>query len=279
MSTSLGKWLAVLWLASLSLIINVALGAPQQLHLLGHSSFDAPQLHLKEPDWRWLRERRTLVMGVSAPDYAPFDLTNNNDELEGITADYAALIAQMLNVTIQVQRYEHRDDVIAALKRGEVDFLGTANGYEAADRQLKLSRSYANDQPTLVTRVGDSQALSAELEGKRLAMLYHYMQPEVVAAYYANASLQLYPSTFEAIGAVAFGQADVYLGDAISTNYLINKNHLNNVRMADFSSLEVNPFAFAVDGDNLRLLRIVNAALELWQPGGGGPRAPAPERQ
>lgn len=263
MSTSLGKWLAVLWLASLSLIINVALGAPQQLHLLGHSSFDAPQVHLKEPDWRWLRERRTLVMGVSAPDYAPFDLTNNNDELEGITADYAALIAQMLNVTIQVQRYEHRDDVIAALKRGEVDFLGTANGYEAADRQLKLSRSYANDQPTLVTRVGDSQALSAELEGKRLAMLYHYMQPEVVAAYYANASLQLYPSTFEAIGAVAFGQADVYLGDAISTNYLINKNHLNNVRMADFSSLEVNPFAFAVDGDNLRLLRIVNAALEM----------------
>lgn len=263
MSTSLGKWLAVLWLASLSLIINVALGAPQQLHLLGHSSFDAPQLHLKEPDWRWLRERRTLVMGVSAPDYAPFDLTNNNDELEGITADYAALIAQMLNVTIQVQRYEHRDDVIAALKRGEVDFLGTANGYEAADRQLKLSRSYANDQPTLVTRVGDSQALSAELEGKRLAMLYHYMQPEVVAAYYADASLQLYPSTFEAIGAVAFGQADVYLGDAISTNYLINKNHLNNVRMADFSSLEVNPFAFAVDGDNLRLLRIVNAALEM----------------
>jgi two-component system sensor histidine kinase EvgS len=33
-------------------------------------------------------------MGVSAPDYAPFDLSNNKDELEGITADYAALIAQ-----------------------------------------------------------------------------------------------------------------------------------------------------------------------------------------
>jgi two-component system sensor histidine kinase EvgS len=33
-----------------------------------------------------------------------------------------------------------------------VDFLGSANGYEAADPQLVLSRSYANDQPTLVAR-------------------------------------------------------------------------------------------------------------------------------
>ncbi|WP_314385416.1 transporter substrate-binding domain-containing protein [Pseudomonas brenneri] len=261
MSTVLGKWLAAFWLAGLSLTVNVALGEPQPLHLLGHSSLDAAQVRLNEADWRWLRERRTLVMGVSAPDYAPFDLTSNNDDLEGITADYAALIAQVLNVTIQVQRYEHRDEVIAALKRGDVDFLGTANGYEAADRQLSLSRSYANDQPTLVTRIDDSQALSAELAGKRLAMLYHYMQPEMVAAYYADASLQLYSSTIEAIGAVAFGQADVYLGDAISTNYLINKNHLNNVRMADFSSLEVNPFAFAVTGENVRLLRIINAGL------------------
>ncbi|AIG00701.1 sensor histidine kinase/response regulator [Pseudomonas fluorescens] len=261
MSTALGKWLAAFWLAGLSLTFNVALGEPQFLHLLGHSSLDIPQVNLNEADWRWLRERRTLVMGVSAPDYAPFDLTNNNDELEGITADYAALVGQVLNVTIQVQRYEHRDEVIAALKRGDVDFLGTANGYEAADRQLRLSRSYANDQPTLVTRVDDTQALSAELEGKRLAMLYHYMQPEMVAAYYSNASLQLYSSTIEALGAVAFGQADVYLGDAISANYLINKNHLNNVRMADFSSLEVNPFAFAVTAENIRLLRIINAAL------------------
>ena len=263
MSTSLGKWLAVLWLAGLSLTVNVALGEPQALHLLGHSSLEAPQVNLNEADWRWLRQRRTLVMGVSAPDYAPFDLTNNNDELEGITADYAALIALALNVKVQVQRYEHRDEAIAALKHAEVDFVGTANGYEAADGQLKLSRSYANDQPILVTRVGDSQSLTADLDGKRLSMLYHYMQPGAVAAFYPNASLHIYPSAFEAIGAVAFGQADVYLGDAISTNYLINKNHLNNVRMADFSSLEVNPFAFALAGDNERLLRIVNAVLEV----------------
>ncbi|TFY94792.1 response regulator [Pseudomonas nabeulensis] len=255
---------------------------PHTLRLLGHSTLESPAVALDEADWRWLRERRTLVMGVSAPDYAPFDQTNNYDEFEGITGDYAALVAQALNISIQVQRYDTRDEVIDALKSGRVDFVGSANGYEAADPQLVLSRSYANDQPVLVTRTGDRQALSADLAGKRVAMLYHYMQPDAVQAFYPRAHLQLFASTFEALGAVAFGRADVYLGDAISTRYLINKNHLNNVRMADFSALEVNPFGFAFTQSNTRLLNIVNAALAAvpasqqmeilrrWSAGAGG---------
>ena len=247
---------------SLLPLVAMAFDEPNVLRLLGHSRIDTPIVTLQEADWRWLRERRTLLMGVSAPDYAPFDLTNNREELEGITADFAALIGQALNISIEVRCYETRDEVIEALKRGDVDFLGSANGYEAADPQLVLSRSYASDQPTLVTRTNDSQALSDDLAGKRVAMLYHYLQPEVVRAFYPRAQVELYSSAFEAIGAVAFGRADVYLGDAISTNYLINRNQLNIVRMADFSTLEVNPFAFAFTRQNTRLPPIIDAALE-----------------
>ncbi|MBK5407747.1 transporter substrate-binding domain-containing protein [Pseudomonas sp. TH34] len=260
MTRSRALWLSA-WLLLGALYTQApALGEARTLYLLGHSILETPAVGLHEADWRWLRERRRLLMGISSPDYAPFELSSN-DELEGITADYAALIADALNITVEVRRYDNRDEVITALKRGEVDFVGSANGYEAADPQLVLSRSYAMDQPALVTRTGESQTLSADLAGKRVAMFYHYMQPDAVQAFYPHARLQLFPSTFEAIGAVAFGQADVYLGDAISANYLINRNHLNNVRMADFSSLEVNPFAFAFSRNNTRLLPIINAAL------------------
>ena len=282
--------MATPWLAKLTAIllmgllpcVAMALDEPHPLRLLGHSTLENPTVELDETDWRWLRERRRLVMGVSAPDYAPFDMSSNNDDLEGITADYARLISLILNIPIDVQRYDTRDEVIAALKLGTLDFLGSANGYEAVDRELKLSRSYANDQPVLVTRTGESHSLSTDLAGKRVAMLYHYMQPGAVRAFYPDAQLLLFASTFEAIGAVAFGQADVYLGDAISTRYLINKNHLNNVRMADFSALEVNPFGFALTKDNARLLTIINAALAAipvnqqleilrrWSAGGSG---------
>ncbi|WP_411379737.1 transporter substrate-binding domain-containing protein [Pseudomonas sp. MPB26] len=256
----------VILLTGLSPGAAVALDEPHNLRLFGHSTPENLRLKLDESDWRWLRERRVLLMGVSAPDYAPFDLSNGND-FEGITADYAWLVSLILNTPIEVRRYDTRDEVIEALERGEVDLVGSANGYEAANKKLVLSSSYANDQPVLVTRTGDSHSLSADLAGKRVAMLYHYMQPDAVQAFYPKAQLLLYGSTHQALGSVAFRQADVYLGDAISTRYLINKNHFNNVRMADFSALEVNPFGFAFTKDNTRLLNIINAALAVVPAG------------
>jgi two-component system sensor histidine kinase EvgS len=41
---------------------------------------------------------------------------------------------------------------LRALKAGQVDMLGTANGFEASDADILLSTPYAIDQPVLVTR-------------------------------------------------------------------------------------------------------------------------------
>ncbi|KHA72485.1 histidine kinase [Pseudomonas chlororaphis] len=256
------------WLLGLAVFVNTALATPvQTLHVLGRSTVDGYSVQLDGQDWAWLRSKGTLHLGASAPDYSPFAITSNGNDYEGLTADYAELLSQLLNIHIEVRRYASRSEVLAALKNGEVDMLGTSNGFEAADPDLAMSQAYADDVPTLVTRVGDSQNLSPDLAGKQVAMLYHYLPPEQVKAFYPHANVRLYPSTLSAIGAVAFGSADVYLGDSISANYLINKNYLNNVQLADFSQMEVQNFAFAVHRGNERLLRIVNAALESIPPG------------
>lgn len=261
MKRFLGTYVAGLLLLGALAAAPPVLASSESLHLLGRSTVEDYSVSLDEPDWNWLRHKRTLVLGASAPDYSPFGMTGNGDDYQGITADYAQLIAQLLHMQVDVRRYSSRAEVIAALKSGEIDMLGTANGFEAADPGLALSQEYANDQPVLVTRIGDSQNLPPDLAGKHVAMLYHYLPPDAVKAFYPEATVQLFPSTLSAIGAVAFGQADVYLGDSISSNYLINKNYLNNVQLSDFSQMEVQPFAFAVSRSNERLLRILNTAL------------------
>jgi two-component system sensor histidine kinase EvgS len=253
--------LACALMSALIVPAHVTAAPVETLHVLGRSTVDDYSVSLDEPDWSWLRAKGTLRLGSSAPDYAPFAITSNGDDYEGLTADYAQLLGELLHVRIEVRRYASRSEVVDALKQGEVDLLGTSNGYEGADADLVMSRAYADDQPTLVTRVGDSQNLTPDLAGKQVAMLYHYLPPDAVRAFYPKANVQLYPSTLSAIGAVAFGSADVYLGDSISANYLINKNYLNNVQLADFSQMEVQNFAFAIPRSNERLLRIVNEAL------------------
>ncbi|MCP1444509.1 two-component system sensor histidine kinase EvgS [Pseudomonas sp. GGS8] len=251
-----------LWALMLCLATRVApvlADEPQRLHLLGRSTVEGFQVKLDERDWQWLRDQRVLRLGVTGPDYPPFEVTRHRDELEGITADYAELLGQLLHVRIDVLRYATRETAMDALKRHELDLLGTSNNLEAADPALTRSRAYAEDQPMLVTRV--DERMPVDLAGKCIAMVEDYLQAQAVEDFYPDAHLQRYPSTLDALGAVAFGQCDVYLGDFISANYLINNNYLNNVQLAGPSGLDANPFGFALAVDNPRLKGIVDKAL------------------
>ena len=251
-----------LWGLLLFSVLHVAVARAEEsqpLQLLGHSTVAGYEVRLDEKDWQWLRQKRVLRLGVSGPDYPPFEVTRNHDELEGITADYADVLAQLLHLKVEVVRYRTREAAMQALKHDQLDVLGTSNNFEVADPELTRSLAYAEDQPMLVTRL--DERMPDDLAGKRLAMVDDYLPASSVEAFYPEARLHLYASTLEALGAVAFGQDDVFLGDFISANYLINNNYLNNIQLAGPSGLDANPFGFALNKGNTRLSSIVDRAL------------------
>ncbi|MFS2125133.1 transporter substrate-binding domain-containing protein [Pseudomonas sp. Pseusp97] len=257
--TSLLKPLRVL-AGCLLILACMQANGEEELRLFGRSVVDGYQVELKEEDWRWLRHKRVLKLGISVPDYPPFDVLNNGRDYEGISADYAQLVGELLNVQIQLQAFDNRDAALAALKEQRIDLLATANEYDTA-AGVRLSEPYATDQPVLAARLGDDAAQDPQLDGLRLAMAYHYLSEAAVRAQYPKAKLQLYPSTLAAMGAVAFEQADVYLGDAVATHYLINRSYLNNMQLVNFARIDAAPFAFALADANEPLKRAVDAAL------------------
>lgn len=232
---------------------------PQTLEVLARLEPGNVQVRLDDRERQWLREHPVLRMGISGPDYPPFEITRHQHELEGLTADYADLLAQLLGIRIEVRRFTDRPALMAALKRGDVDLLGTSNSFEAADPAFILSRPYAEDQPMLVTR--HDEKLPTDLAAKRIAMVEDYLPLAHVQAFYPGAYVQLYASAMDALGAVAFGADDVYLGDFISANYLINTNYRNDLQLAGPSGLDANPFAFALLRSDVVLKRIVDKAL------------------
>ncbi|QHC94983.1 hybrid sensor histidine kinase/response regulator [Pseudomonas sp. R84] len=252
-----GCWIVWWWLSLMATCW--ASEAPQVLQVLTRTGPGNVQLRLDEQDRQWLRLHPVLRMGISGPDYPPFEISRNQQELEGLTADYADLLAQLLGVRIEVLRFANRDAVMAALKRGDLDVLGTSNSFETADPDIILSRAYAEDQPMLVTRL--EEQLPSDLAGKRLAMVEDYLPLASVQAFYPHASVQRYPSAMDALGAVAFGADDVYLGDFISANYLINTNYRNDLQLAGPAGLDANAFGFALLRSDPHLKRIVDKAL------------------
>ncbi|MGL6243443.1 transporter substrate-binding domain-containing protein [Pseudomonas sp.] len=251
----------------LSTSVHAAQTASERYTLLSRSMTGHMEVQLDKSQQQWLNNKRELILGTSAPDYPPFDLTISGQDYEGFTADYAGILGKATGLPVQVQRYASRGDAIEALEKGEVDMLGSANGFEARNADIALSTPYAVDQPVLVTREGENRSLGDGLAGLRLSMVYHYLPLDEVKALYPQAIITSYPSYQNAINAVAFDQADVFLGDTISTHYMINKGYLNNIRMANFGKHEAHGFSFAVQKDNPQLLGIINAILKATPAG------------
>ena len=229
--------------------------------LLARSLSSSKPLSLSEDDRQWLKDKRTLVLGTSAPDYPPFDINLSQNDYEGLTADYAGLLGEQLKIPIEVQRFSSRHEAIAALDAGRIDLLGSANGYEAADTTLILSQPYADDQPIIVTPLGKPRSTEDPLANVTLAMVDHYLPEAEVHQLYPAAHLQLYNSTLSALSAVALGQAEAYFGDVVSSDYLIGRYFQDSLRISHFVKNDRSSFSFALSRDNQTLLRLVNQAL------------------
>jgi len=247
---------------SLSAPVTVASPGFQDFALLARSTDRSLPVLFEPSQAAWLHTRKELILGASAPDYPPFDMTTSGHDFEGFTADYAGLIGQATGLPVKVRRFASREAAIRALIDGSIDILGTSNGFEAENPDIVLSRPYAVDQPVLVTREGETRSLTEGLAGLRLSMLYHYLPLDEVKAMYPKALITSYPSYQNAINAVAFDQADVFLGDTISTHYMISKGYLNNIRMANFGKHEAHGFSFAVHRNNAQLTGIIDTVLK-----------------
>ncbi|MEJ5060963.1 MULTISPECIES: transporter substrate-binding domain-containing protein [unclassified Pseudomonas] len=251
----------ILMTAGLCLSTSLLAAQSSEYTLLSRSTAGHLEVQLDQSQRQWVNNKHALLLGTSAPDYPPFDMTLSGRDYEGFTADYAGILGKITGLPIKVQRFASRGAAIEALEKGEVDLLGTANGFEAHNSEIVLSTPYAVDQPVLVTREGETRSLTEGLAGLRLSMVYHYLPLEEVKAMYPKAIITSYPSYQNAINAVAFDQADVFLGDTISTHYMINKGYLNNIRMANFGKHEAHGFSFAVHKNNPELLDIINTML------------------
>lgn len=245
----------------LSTAVPAAQTAPERYALLSRAGIAQLDTQLTPTQRHWLQNKRELLLGASTPDYPPFDITASGHDYEGITADYAGILAKALALPVTVVRYPSREAAIQALEEGKIDLLGSANGFEASNADIVLSTPYAVDQPVLVTRDTETRPLDDGLAGLRLSLVYHYLPLKEVEALYPNAIIQVYPSYLNALNAVAFDQADVFLGDTISTHYMINKGYLKNIRMANFGKHEAYGFSFAVHRDQQTLLDIVDTVL------------------
>lgn len=209
---------------------------------------------------RWLWRHRVLRLGVLASDQPPFDILGTGRAYEGITADYAALVSTQLNLEMTVHVFDSFQAASTALRDGTIDLLGSVTTQQALEAGLRLSRPYGEDHPLLVgAEQGSGLARAGPL---RLVMVDGYRTLEQVRQHYPLAQVKVHPTPYSALAAVALGQADLFLGNALVARYVLGRNPLAGMDEIGHAALPGQGIGFAMLDNATPLAALVDQVLD-----------------
>ncbi|MFR0672302.1 transporter substrate-binding domain-containing protein [Enterobacterales bacterium AW_CKDN230030176-1A_HGKHYDSX7] len=259
MIITLARFVMTVWML-VGLWLPLARADEPRTHLQGRAVLGRSLAPPDEAQLRWLWTRRTLSLGVVQADEPPLGVLGPNRAYEGITADYAGLLSDYLRLPIEVRTFNSMTEATAALHEGRVDLLGGITRQQAEQANLRLSRAYAEDVPRLATR--DDKRVGCQAENVvRVAMREGYRDLAQVRAHYPQAQVQGYASTRQAMGAVAFGQADVFVGSAVESHYLVGRAQMNNLVLHECPGWPRQPIGFALATHQQTLASLIDTLL------------------
>lgn len=205
----------------------------------------------------WLRKKEKLVLAVPLPDNPPMDITARSSSYEGATADVLGLISKIINTDIVIKVYPSRDAAILAVKKGEVDMIGSANGYELS-KGLLLTNTYLEDQPGLYQNIGVKNK-----EIKKVSVVEGYLSMAEIIKILPGVKIDLHTTKNSAVASVVYGDADAVLIDMVSGNFIINKLYQDNIHLVRPLFVQTKGFAFGVRAGDDNLREVINNALRI----------------
>lgn len=218
----------------------------------------------REDSWQRVAQAGLLRVGVD-PSYPPFAFVAADGTLQGVDVDLARALGEALGVEVSFTYYGY-DGLYDALLVGQVDGLISALVVDVQrTRDFAYSQPYFNlGQMALAQRDAPGAAdwrLPADLAGRRVAVELGAAGHVVATDWQrqvAGLTIQTYPSAGEAVAAVAAGQTEVALSDAVSGRLaLLNETGLMVVE----ADVTVEPLALVVRREDESLLRQLDAAL------------------
>lgn len=220
---------------------------------------NTPILTAEQHDW--LQQHPVITLAPD-PDFPPIEYFDRHGKLQGINADYLALLEKKLNITFTIKQLPDWSSVLQQAQSREVDMF-----IAAATPQRQKYMDFAKPHLELpgVILVSDgvlSENLSLnELQGQRVAVVEGYVWHELITHDHPEVALVPMPNLLSALKALSFGSVDAVVANlAIATHY-IRESGITNLRVAGESGY-YGRYAMAVRSDWPELVEILQRGMD-----------------
>jgi diguanylate cyclase (GGDEF)-like protein/PAS domain S-box-containing protein len=208
----------------------------------------------------WLRAHPVLRVGVHT-DFAPFEWLDDKGNYVGLSADYIALVADYLGVKIEVVTGKDWSEVLNQAKNGEIELLANVTPTPERQQYLNFSEPYSN-YPIVIIDNGKGAYVRdlQQLSGKQVVIVVGYFLEELLKHDHPELQQVRAKNVQDALKRLNNGEADAYVGDAVSANYVIKTEGLLNLRFTGETEYRIKS-SMATGKNNPELLSLLNKAL------------------
>ena len=220
-------------------------------------------LHLTDAERRWLSQHPRIRVRV-ARDWPPYDFVDIAGRARGLSVDVLRMIQQRLGLEVEfvnapwTQALDdirtHATDVVVSIAETprRQPFMLFSEPY-IAPRYVVYTR---NDAPP-VTDMRD-------LDGRTVVVEKGFRLHEILEDNYPTIGLKVVATTADALRTLSFGQADAYIGNQGTVNWISEENVLTNLRMAHIPhELGTSALRFAVRDDWPELRKLIDKVLAI----------------
>ena len=200
-----------------------------------------------------------LVMLTNAA-FAPFEYLGDNNQVAGVDADIAKMIADEIGVELKIVDMDF-DGILMALTQGMGD-LGVAGMTATSERResVDFSINYVDAAQVIIVRADDDSITTPEdLAGKVIGVQMGTTGDIYVSEEIAATSVMRYKNGIDASIELSNGKLDAVVIDEMPANEIV----ANNARLKVLEApLTEEQYAIAMAKGQEDLVAVVNAVLE-----------------
>lgn len=210
---------------------------------------------------KWIEDNPEINLGADF-NWPPFDFADSAGNHSGLAAEYIRVLRERTGLKIKVHTGVWAK-ILKQTKSGEFDGLACAVKTAERDKYLSFTSPYLEVPAVIVVRnnTSDIQGLD-DLNGKTVSINKNSYMHEWLREGHPEINLHLSSSNEASLEAVAYKEADAYIGNLAVTSYILRKRLLTNLKVVTRLDDMVTRTSFAVDKENPLLLGIIQKTLD-----------------
>lgn len=195
---------------------------------------------LTEEEKAWLADNPEIPVGIDG-NWPPIDFFDENGEHSGILNDYLDLFEQRLGVKFRRVPGTDFKDILARVMDGRLPMAGSVAYTEERAENLFYVEQFVGNASSIFVKQGSTITSSKDLKDQRVAVPKGFVTAELLAKRYPDLIQVEVPSVLDALRAVSYGNAEVYIGSHAVGVWLLRRNQLTDVIPVASDAMEAKP--------------------------------------